>query len=161
MQRDDVRRREIVWQRNSSWCLEPNDAHIPFLGNRRERSFIRYYQSSPSRRCEMQRLDRRVPMFINSSTVHKASIFFSLLKQLRILWRKFARLVTSRWLFSVEWYAGVPEMTAILLVYIANIMEYIMSCGEILLSIRLLTSAESLCPFNPYNLALHYSYFSW
>ncbi|EGI59552.1 hypothetical protein G5I_12284 [Acromyrmex echinatior] len=31
-------------------------------------------------------------------------------------------------LFSVEWYAGVPEIATILLVYMANIMEYTMSC---------------------------------
>ena len=31
-------------------------------------------------------------------------------------------------LFSVEWYAGVPEIATILLVYMANIMEYTMAC---------------------------------
>lgn len=75
----------------------------------------------------MQRLEKRASMFIRSSTMHKASTFF-FFKRFRILWRKFARLVTSRRLFLVEWYAGVLEMAAILLVYIANIMEYTMSC---------------------------------
>lgn len=81
---------EKSWHRNSSWCRNSPSPMFRFQGRT-------VYIINPLHRGDTECRDSKNAFQCSSSRpcIKRVSLLF-FLKQLRILWRKFARLVTSR-----------------------------------------------------------------